>query len=236
MTESLADNYSPLTREAWMENMLRYHRKRKRRVQHTNWRRRMTTIHGMETLVVNSSTNSRGEETHVNNARFDTDSGRIGVDNRASACISDYIGDFIGPLTKVHRAIKGFGGERVLDVYKGTICWKWNDNDGNLHRFVIPNSYYVPKGKCRLLSPQHWAKTHLSRHGRRANAMERQGIGETTTVDGCKLFWNNRRNELDMEMGQDNVATFNLAPGFRKFDLFCKECKVDYDRSQEEHL
>jgi len=236
MAESMADNYSPLTRIAWEENIKRFSRKRKRRFQHPKWRRRLATTHAMETLVINSSTNSRGEETHVNTARFDTDSGRIGVDNRASACISDYIGDFIGPMTKVHRAIKGFGGERVMDVYKGTICWKWNDNDGNLHRFVIPNSYYVPKGKCRLLSPQHWAKAHLSRHGRRATAMERQGIGETTTADGCKLFWNNRRNELDIKMGHDNVATFYLAPGYRKFDLFCKECKVDYDRSQEEPI
>ena len=131
-------------------------RKRKRKCcQHPSWRVRQTKLYGMETLIINSTTNSRGEEIHENRARFDTDSGRVGVDNRASACISDDIGDFIGPLTKVNRAIKGFGGERVMNVYKGTICWKWNDNDGETHRFVIPNSYYVPQGKCRLLSPQH---------------------------------------------------------------------------------
>jgi len=211
-------------------------RKQKRKYNHSNWRMRQTSLYGMETLMINSTTNSRGEAIHENQARFDTDSGRIGVDNRASACISDDIGDFIGPLTKVNRAIKGFGGERVMNVYKGTICWKWNDNDGNLHRFVIPNSYYVPHGKCRLLSPQHWAKAHLSRHGRRNNSTQRKGIGETTTADGCKLFWNERRNQLDIPMGKDNVATFYLAPGFKRFDIFCKQCKIDYSQSQEEPI
>ena len=37
IAESMADNYSPLTREAWEENMLRYNRKRKRKFQHPNW-------------------------------------------------------------------------------------------------------------------------------------------------------------------------------------------------------
>ena len=35
---------------------------------------------------------------HSNLAKFDTDSGLVGIDNRCSACISGYIQDFKGHL------------------------------------------------------------------------------------------------------------------------------------------
>ena len=86
---------------------------------------------------------------------FDTDSKPVGIDNRASACISHDPEDFVGPLNKVKRTIKGFGGTCHFDVFQGTIRWAWEDDDGKVHHFRIPESYYVPEGKCRLLSPQH---------------------------------------------------------------------------------
>jgi len=45
-----------------------------------------------------------------------------------------------------------------MSVKIGTIVWRWYDGDGLVHRSVIPNSYYVPQGGVRLLSPRHWAK------------------------------------------------------------------------------
>ena len=191
----------------------------------------------MESLLINSTTNSAGDEVHENNLRFDTDSGRVGIDNRASACISHDISDFVGPLKKVHRAIKGFGGEKTWDIYTGTIVWKWYDNDGNLHRFKIPKSYYVPQGKCRLLSPQHWARTYMAKYGHKIHPTVRQGTGETTTMDRCQLYWDQGKYKLNVPFGQhDNVATFDLAPGYKKFGLFCQECKIDYATSQEEPI
>lgn len=51
----------------------------------------------------------------------------------------------------------------------------------------------------------------------------------------CQLFWNQRKYKLDVTMGkEDNVATFQLAPGYKKFGLFCQECKINYNTSQEE--
>ena len=105
-----------------------------------------------------SATNGYGKPIHQNVMKFDTDSGRVGIDNRCSACISHKIDNFEGPLHNVNRAIKGFGGQRTYNVKMGTIIWKWGDNEGKIHKFRIPNSYYIPKGGIRLLSPQHWAK------------------------------------------------------------------------------
>jgi hypothetical protein len=82
----------------------------------------------------------------------------VGIDNRCSGCISHVREDFIGLLQPTRRVIKGFGGSRMMNVSIGTLRWSWEDDQGRHHAFDIPNSYYVPDGHIRLLSPQHWAK------------------------------------------------------------------------------
>ena len=72
-------------------------------------------------VVAMVSTNSEGEIIHDNIEIFDSDSDKVGIYNRCSACISHDKNDFEGPVTKVNQSIKGFGGERVTNVYKGTI-------------------------------------------------------------------------------------------------------------------
>ena len=204
---------------------------------YTNVRRHRITIKkALSTfqrgIVVNEilsmqATNCAGERMYVNTTTFDTDSSRIGIDNRCSACISHDIKDFDGPVTKVNRSIKGFGGERVMDVYTGTIVWKWQDNDGVTHRFRIPNSYYVPKGRCRLLSPQHWAKTQL---GGRYRSAHQVSIGETTYATKSVLFWNGGKNKLDVPHGvNDNVPTFYTSPGFNAYNIFCQQAQIGHD-------
>ena len=121
-------------------------------------------------------------DIHDNVIRFDTDSGLVGIDNRCSACISHKIEDFEGSMQEVNRSIKGFGGTRTYNVKMGTIIWKWTDEDGVQHKFKIPKSYYVPDGKVRLLSPQHWEKYH--HNGRKYN----ENSGSKTLHNKVILF------------------------------------------------
>ena len=152
---------------------------------------------------------------------FDTDSAPIGVDNRCSGCITHMIGDFEGPVRDCNRAIKGFGGQRITKVQMGTIVWKWEDDGGSIHTFRIPNSYYVPDGKVRLLSPQHWAQTQRDQQ-------PLPGTGETTDHSTIQLFWKQRRFTKTIPLGRhDNVATFQLAPGYKSFDAFCCEAAME---------
>ena len=99
-----------------------------------------------------------GTSRNNNRVLFDTDSKPIGVNSWCTACISDNIHDFIGEMRESGRAIKGFGGTRTMSVKIGTIVWRWCNDDGLVHRFVIPNSYYVQQGGVRLLSPHHLVK------------------------------------------------------------------------------
>ena len=93
--------------------------------------------------------------TEQRNVTFDSDSESIGIDNRCLACISHKIDDFIGDPSISKRTIKGFGGTRMGNVMVGTIQWDWSDDEGKIHRFRIPKSYYVPDGGVRLMSPHH---------------------------------------------------------------------------------
>ena len=161
-------------------------------------------------------------------AQFDTDSEEIGIDNRCSACISHKIEDFIDVPSPINRTIRGFGGTTTRNVMKGTIRWKWLDDEGTPHSFRIPNSYYVPDGSVRLLSPQHWAKTQVGN-----NRKLFSGTGSKTTCDTVKLFWNQKQNVLTVPINKrNNVATFYMAPGFARFKLFCSQAEIEYDREQ----
>jgi hypothetical protein len=97
---------------------------------------------------------------------FGTDSFQIKVDNCASRTMSFQKSDFIpGTLMKVRdKVVRGFGNTISRITHVGTIKWKIYDDDGRIHDIIIPNSYYVPTGKSRLLSPQHWSQKVNDHH------------------------------------------------------------------------
>lgn len=157
---------------------------------------------------------------YSNTTTFDTDSAPIGIDNRCTACISHEISDFVGPLKETRRRIKGFGGATTNNVMSGTLQWRLEDDQGAPHKFTIPNSYYVPSGGVRLLSPQHWAQTQSDK--------ARRGSGTTTSYDRVVLYWDNHRHQRTIPLDPStNVATLSLAPGFSKFSAFCAEADID---------
>ena len=149
-----------------------------------------------------------------NTIRVDTDSAPIGIDNRCSLCVSNVAEDFVGDLVDTNRQIKSFGGLFSQNVKMGTLLWRWDDDQGREHKFIIPNSVYVPSGKCRLLSPQHWAQT---RKGNQKPAFE------TTTNKDMVLTWKKQKYKLTTPLGKrDNMATFQMSPGYNQYDLYCE--------------
>jgi hypothetical protein len=151
---------------------------------------------------------------------FDTDSKTIGVDNRCTACISCNETDFISDLRPSNRSTKGFGGAKYHGtIMVGTLLWKWCDGKGKVHSFTIPNSYYVPEGRTRLLSPQHWAKTQKDK--------TEWGTCEHTSSSNCVLYWKQKQYSLTIPINKrTNVATYPLAPGYKQYDMYCHEVGI----------
>ena len=96
-----------------------------------------------------------------------------------------------------------------MRVYKRTIVWKWIDDNGVQSKFRIPNSYYVPEGKSRLLSPQHWASTQPK------DTIQNGKWHSTTHADKCVLHYGKSKLTVSISKA-DNVATFYSTSGFNK--------------------
>ena len=101
--------------------------------------------------------------------KFDSDSRSIGLDGRASACITNDEEDVVpGSMVLTNKKVKCFGGTFDGKVYRCTICWTIIDKQSKTHTFTLPNAYYIPEGGMRLLSPHHWSQELRKQHKRNA--------------------------------------------------------------------
>jgi hypothetical protein len=152
--------------------------------------------------------------------QFDTDSAPVGIDNRCSVCMSHLKSDFVGELTETTLAVTGFHCTKQLQVFKGTMLWHIEDDAGIVHEVKIPNSYHVPKGNQRLLSPQHWAQ-------------QADGASCLTLNDRAILKWNDGKAVRTVPIDTQNVFTFDTAPGYRRFAVACLQ--ANYIPSVHDH-
>ena len=119
----------------------------------------------------------------------------------------------------VRRKIQGIGNV-IGAMQKGTFTFSLEDDEGKVHKFRIPNSYYAPQAKCRLISPQHVAQ---ELQDFRPNP---HGTWCATYHDKIVLSWSQNRYQqtilLDKKNG--NVGSIHSAPGFSRFNAFCAGC------------
>ena len=198
---------------------------RHRRLTPPNYR---TPLIGYQAVAMSASSGDQ-DGPHRKNM-FDTDSDYIGIDNRASACMSDDVTDFVGILRPTKRVVKGFAGSRTANLQVGIIEWKIEDDNGKVTKHRIPNSYYVPEGGVRLLSPQHWAKTMSV-----ATRPQKGVAPEQTFHDRVVLTWNQGRSIKTVYMDPGtNVATFTKAPAYSKYHKFCLDAQIDDDEELDQ--
>lgn len=179
----------------------------------------------------------KAKQTHQDEvARFDTDAKAIRIDNCASYCISNDKKDFITPLKKIDKKLKGLGGT-LADIYSGTIKWSIEDDDGVPHDWVIPGGLYVKDSPSKLLSPQHWAQTAQD-----FKPLPR-GTWCSTYHDCIQLQWAQRKHTKTVRLskGSGNIATMYTAPSYKAFTTFCNMCEVELDEddpiiNMETHL
>ena len=182
--------------------------------------RRSTRIECMTAIIAMKARQTHQDEV----ARFDTDAKAIRIDNCASYCISNDKKDFITPLKKVNKSLKGLGGT-LTDVYSGTIKWSIEDDDGVPHDLVIPNGLYVKESPSKLLSPQHWAQAAQD-----FKPLPR-GTWCSTYHDCIQLHWAQRKHTKTVKLskGSGNIATMYTAPSYKAFATFCNMCEVEQD-------
>ena len=146
--------------------------------------------------------------------QWDTDGQQLMVDNGASGSITLYLTDFITPPQPINSKVKGIGGHAQA-TYKGTVQWKIQDNQGQLHCFTLPNSYFIATAPSRILCPQHLAQTAKD------NFPLPLGTGEVTGDEYIQLFWNQRKYVKTIKLDpRRNIGVTHTAPGIHKFIEF----------------
>jgi hypothetical protein len=130
---------------------------------------------------------------------FDTDSYLLALDNCASRCMSSDLNDFVGPMVDVQEDLHGIG--KVTACKQGTLKWSFEDDNGIVHSFLIPDSYYVPDLPVRLLSPQHWSQTN-----------PRRGAHSDTNGERITMEWDNTIRTIPLNAA--NVGFMRSAPGY----------------------
>jgi hypothetical protein len=83
---------------------------------------------------------------------LNTDSYEILIDNCCSHSLTNDINDFIEPPGKSKVGIRGYNGQTTSTML-GTVKWKIQDENGKIHSFILPDTYYSPTVETRLLSP-----------------------------------------------------------------------------------
>lgn len=101
-----------------------------------------------QTLVMGSQHQGSEETLEVTSVAsrenmFNTESSAVGMDNRASACVSRDKNDFVGPFVESNKVVKTFGGRLTGGIKKGTIRWTVLDDEGKRHTWKIPESHCV---------------------------------------------------------------------------------------------
>ena len=64
------------------------------------------------------------------------------IDNRASACITNNLADFVGRAHCINQQIKGIAGHAQA-MHKGMVQWKIEDDTGKVHLIYIKDTYYM---------------------------------------------------------------------------------------------
>jgi hypothetical protein len=159
---------------------------------------------------------------------WDSDSFPIRIDNCSTKSISYDLKDFVADtLVDVNdRHVSGFvAGSQTTIEKSGTILWNILDDEGVPRQIIVPNSYYVPGGTSKLLSPQHWAQ-ELEDDYPIPN-----GTRCLTTKDSVILEWSQRKfiKSVDLNRSGNNVATMWSQPGISKADQVIAHMALNYD-------
>jgi len=153
-------------------------------------------------------------------AQLHSDSHTLIIDNGCSASITNSMEDFISPPWQVRANIEGYS-RSTSATHVGTVRWKIEDDLGRTHDILLPNTYYSPHSKHRLLCPQHWAQTAKD------NTLHPNGTWCATYADYVVLYWNQQQYRRTVKLlPHTNVGVICTAPGIQQYAHTCSLLEI----------
>jgi len=184
--------------------------------QRPNWNAPTPTATVVANILRADTAKPHSTERSIPKAKFDSDSVPVTLDTGASYTMTNDDNDFVpGTVRDVKVNIKGLGNTVARQI--GTVRWRFLDDKGVAHSFLITDVLHVPDLDQRLLSPQHLT----------------QCLGNSahcdTTAQHTKLFWCNDLYTMTIRHGSSNIAQARTAPSNRNFTAYKAEHGLEGD-------
>jgi hypothetical protein len=152
---------------------------------------------------------------------FDTDSYDILIGNCCTHSLTNEINDFIEPPVKSKVKIRGYNGQTTSTMV-GKVKWKIQDDNGKIHNFILPDTYYSPTIETRLLSPQHWAQV-------KAKKRDAYCI---TYDDTIIMRWNKDKYQVTAPLDDrkhQNVRVMRSITGIKNYLTLCAAFEQEHE-------
>jgi hypothetical protein len=133
---------------------------------------------------------------HSKDNKYNSDSYLIGIDNHASASVTNSEDDFIITPTPIDLKVKGIKGY-LKSTKIGTVRWNIQDDEGCTHQFDIPGTYLVKELPLRLFSTQNVAKEMIKKD------THTKGLTCITHANKVLLKW--KQYTQTIHLGTNNV-------------------------------
>jgi hypothetical protein len=104
----------------------------------------------------------------------------------------------------------------------GTVKWKIQDDNGKIHSFILPNTYYSSAVETRLLSPQHWAQV---RNRKRDTYC-------VTYYDAIIMRWNKDKYQITAPLSDEqhrNLGVVRSVPGIKSYLTTCRALDLEHE-------
>ena len=101
-------------------------------------------------LNIDERTSKKGTGSYFS---FDSDSSSIICDNSANVSICNDKTMFVGDISKVQsHSVATIGGKGHFASGVGTVRWRWKDDYGSTHEYLVENVLYFPQLPINILS------------------------------------------------------------------------------------
>ncbi len=187
-----------------------------RRIRINKARKECLRSRGLYIIEAKSSVQKRKKQLE-----FDTDSYDILFDNCCSHSLTNCKEDFIEPPIKSRVKVRGYNGHTESTMV-GTVKWKIQDDNGKIHNFILPNTYYSSAVETRLLSPQHWAQV---RNGKRDTYC-------VTYYDAIIMRLNKDKYQITAPLSDEehrNVGVVRSVPGIKSYLTPCRALDQEHE-------
>jgi hypothetical protein len=131
----------------------RYYRKMRSITAHNRCRNIMSTY------IIDA--NPAMEKRQKTRLAFDSDSYDILIDNCCSHTLTNDLKDYIEPPIKSKVRIRGYNSN-TNSTKVGTVKWKIKDDNGKVHNFILPNTYYLPSVDVGIMRSAPGIKNYLT--------------------------------------------------------------------------